>query len=108
MLSAGRLRNRITFQKFTDVQSDSGQTTRTWSKWKDWWAELVGQGGRELLQAQQVKGESVTLFRIRYCAGLSSSLHRVLFDGRIFDINNVTDPDGRKREHLVSCKEAVA
>ena len=49
----------------------------------------------------QVQSEIKTLFYVRYLAGIDESM-RVVCDGENYDIQSVSDPQGNRRELLIS------
>jgi SPP1 family predicted phage head-tail adaptor len=69
------------------------------------WASVIAIKGSELLKADafdQVLHITVTC---RYLAGLEEDM-TVSWDGRVFQIEYIEDPDGRKFEHRVYCTES--
>jgi SPP1 family predicted phage head-tail adaptor len=76
----------------------------TWSTERTFWANLMPQGAREFVLAQQRDGEMSALFSCRHRSDITNK-KRLVFDGRTFDIRGFWNPDGRERELLISCRE---
>lgn len=83
-----------------------GGVVETWIDVATVRASKAHQTSREFFSAQKVNAETTDLFIIRYRVGITSKM-RVSFDGKIYDIIGASDPDGRRREIHISCKEVV-
>jgi SPP1 family predicted phage head-tail adaptor len=53
-------------------------------------------GGESFGNDQRVAEQRVT-FEIRYRPGISPATHRIVFDGRVYEIEDVAEPERRKR-----------
>ena len=62
--------------------------------------------GTELVEAQQTAAEVSHQVRMRYRDDVNAE-HRVVHRGRNLNILSVTDPDERRRELILLCKERV-
>jgi len=117
---AGRLRYRLTIQQPGTTAGAGGTQTETWSTFATVWGSLQGQGGIESLggreldteiaarDSRQLVAEQTLVAEIRYLAGITPTMRVQGLDGRLYDIQAVTDPDGRKRELVLSLRERVA
>ena len=104
---AGKLRHRITIQTRTDTQDGFGQPVASWVNLvTNEPAEKRDLSGRELIAAQAVHSETTTEFVIRYRSGFDSKA-RVMFDGDVWTLNAVLDPDGRRRMLRLHCSRGV-
>lgn len=101
----GSLRHRIIIQEKNLTEDLEGVTAETWGDVATVWASVEDLQGREFFQAAVVS-ETKTRIKIRYRNGITSAM-RVLLGERIFDIKSVIDPDGRKRELLLMCREVT-
>jgi SPP1 family predicted phage head-tail adaptor len=92
-MRAGRLDRRITIQGQSIAHSDSGQEEITWSDVATVWAEKREDRGDERFATRQIVGHGVTVFRIRWSAAVAAvtSEHRIVFDGRAFNITAVRE-----------------
>lgn len=87
MVNPGRLRHRLTIQRVTEDQSDTGQPVQTWTDLATRWAgiqSVLGQS-KEEFTGEQVTGEITHRITMRYYPGLTSK-DRLLFGTRVFNI----------------------
>jgi SPP1 family predicted phage head-tail adaptor len=103
-MKAGRLDRRITIQKQSVSQSDSGQEVIAWVDLAIVWAELLPVRGGERYAAQQLVGKAITTFSFRWSTTVREITvkHRVVYDGREFDIVDVREPK-RREEIQIDC-----
>jgi SPP1 family predicted phage head-tail adaptor len=101
-----QLRHRITIQQPTISQGSMGGATETWSTLATVWAQKANKSSREFYAAHKINAEITDLFICRHRTGVESNM-RVLFDGQAYDIISAIDPDGRRRELHITCKEVV-
>lgn len=96
-MRAGLLDRRITIQGKSITQSDSGEEVVSWVDVAEVWAEKVEIRGLERFSIKQIVGHSVKTFRIRWSADVVPITveHRILFDGRLFDITDIREIDRR-------------
>lgn len=99
-MRAGRLDRRITIQGQSVSQSDSGQEIITWVDVATVWAAMLPVRGGERYGTQQLVGTAVTTFSFRWsnATKVVTVEHRVVYDGREFDIVDVREP--RRREEI--------
>lgn len=99
-MRAGRLDRRITIQRKTVTQSDSGEEIVTWVDVATVWAEKVNLRGSERFAAQEILGHTLQMFRIRWSIAVKelTTKHRILFDGRYYDITDVRE--SKRREEI--------
>ena len=106
----GRLRHRIVIQQPPDVnqapQDEYGAETPAWTTFATVWASVEPLQGRERLASQEVQAEVSHRMRLRHLEGLSSRM-RVSFDGRIFGITDVINPEERDEEMQLMCVERM-
>lgn len=103
MIDPGRLRERITVQKATEVRSQIGETTLKWSDFAERWASVESISAREFLLSGQQHTEITHRIRMRRLDGLSSTM-RVVWRGRTLEIMSVLDQNNRS-EHELLCVE---
>ena len=103
---AGQLRNLVTIQSRQLVPNAQNERIQTYTDLITVWASIQGGVGREFWQAKQLNSEISGIMRIRYLAGIKPTM-RVTFGNRIFEIVTVSDPNGRRRELVISYKEAL-
>lgn len=100
----GQLRSLITIQVRAGGQDGFGEASGGWGDVTQVWASVQPLSGRELLSAQQVRGEVSHRVRCRYLAGITSA-HRILYGGRVFDIQAVMNPEEACVSLEILCRE---
>ena len=110
-MKAGALRARVAIQQRALAQDASGALAATWSTLGTVWADVRSIGGFERLapQLDQTVATATHTARMRKGAQgitLRPSM-RLLWDGRIFEITSVLDPDNRGAQQLVMLFEIV-
>jgi SPP1 family predicted phage head-tail adaptor len=104
-MRAGRLRHRITIQQPVITRDGTGESLETWGAFAVVWAAVEPLRGREMFAAQEMHSEITTRIRLRYLAGIDTTM-RVLFEGRTFLIvHPPIDPEMRHVEMQLMCKE---
>lgn len=72
------------------------------------WADVTDLSGREFWSAQQVQAEVTTRVRIRYLSGIKATM-TIEHGSRTLEIASPPiDPDGRRRELHLMCREIQA
>lgn len=97
-LQIGKYDRRITIQALIAGQGDNGAPTEAWTDLDTVWANAYS-SGRELEAAKQINAEISTQFQIRYRSGLSATM-RVLWEGRYYDIDHITEIGRRDRLNI--------
>jgi SPP1 family predicted phage head-tail adaptor len=103
-MRAGDLIHRITLSAPTQSRGTSGGTVKTYVEIATVWANFREPVGRNYYAAMQEQNAVPAEFRIRWRADVKSTW-RVTFGNRTFDINQAQDPDGRRNELVLYCKE---
>lgn len=98
----GAMMEQITIQQRSGVQDVYGQESESWSTYATVWASVeanrratdmehfVAGAGKERQRTQYV-------VRIYYDAAVTVDQHRVSWVGKVYDIEQVFDPDGRRQ-----------
>lgn len=108
-MEAGRLRQKITFQK-------RGEGTDSFGQPKDWvdlatgvHAEILPIGGREKLRAMAYESTLTHTVMIRFRADLSTVIEadgwRILHGARVFDITSARNVGEEKKALIFDCIE---
>lgn len=109
-MRAGDLRHRISLQKDANAEADAkneyGETEPSWETFNTVWASVEPLQGRELFNAQKVAADVTIRVRIRFLAGVGPQ-HRILYRGRILEIQSAIDVGERRTEMHLMCKEVV-
>jgi SPP1 family predicted phage head-tail adaptor len=85
-------RHRITFQSLSLTPNDSGGNQETWTDTTSAWASIKPKIIRESNFAQRVESRIDHDIRIRYQAGLNTTM-RIVFGSRIFEIKSLIIED---------------
>ena len=105
-MQIGKRRHRITLQARVKTQNTTGEKVPAYADYRTIWAKIETLTGRELENAKQVTSEVTHKVNIRYNSNVTVT-NRVKFRDRVFDINAALDPDERKKQLDLYCKEAV-
>jgi SPP1 family predicted phage head-tail adaptor len=106
IVAAGRLRHRVQFQASEYVQNAAGEEIRSWVTYHSTRGSVTPNAARERWDADQTKSEVThfvgirTPFRKRIKTG-----DRMIYDGRVFEIEGVRDLQERRRITMLDCKE---
>ncbi len=92
-MMAGRLDRKLTLQKPTTTEDKYGEEQTTWNNYRDVWAGIQKQSGREMFEAGKL-AEVDMVFKIRYLSEIDETW-RIQYDGKDFDINHIKEL-GRK------------
>jgi SPP1 family predicted phage head-tail adaptor len=103
---AGQLRHRIAIERSDAVTQDTlGEINPSWVTHKRLWAEVKELSGRELEYARQKTPNGTHAVRIRYTKNVTADM-RIRHQGRILNIENVSDDSDIHREMVLTCSEA--
>lgn len=103
-MRAGSMDRRVTIQRKSITQSDSGQETVAWVDVAQVWAQKIENRGAERFATQQFVGHAIKTFRFRWSSTVAevTTEHRISFDGRAYDITDVREI-GRREGIEVDC-----
>ncbi|MBN8431811.1 phage head closure protein [Microbulbifer salipaludis] len=100
----GALRHRVTLQQKVQNASGTGARTETWTDLADIRAEVKPHAARELSAADNRYQETTHQVTIRYRPGVTRKM-RVLFGGRVLEIETVINAMERNRWLHLLCQE---
>lgn len=95
MIRAGRMRERVTLQRPTQVRSASGETRLEWSDIATVWASVDGLSARDIMQAQQAELLATHKVTIRYRDDIDHTA-RMIYRGRTMELSSVIDRNNRE------------
>lgn len=111
MIHAGSLRHVIRFEKRSTVQDAAGEPLDSWTLIAERMAALERTPGREVWAAAGNNARVPTIFKLRYDKAVMDSYPsvelRLVFDGRVYVVSSMFDPDGLKHEMTVTAVERV-
>jgi len=105
-MRAGKLRHRVTIQRATETQSDSGEVSRTWSTLATVWADIKPTSGAEAFRSGKIRADVGFLVTIRGGVAAAPS-DRISLSGRTLEIVSVADEDERGVTLTLGCNEVV-
>jgi SPP1 family predicted phage head-tail adaptor len=88
-LKAGKMDCRVSVERFTNTVNAFGTPVMTWAATHSIWAQVIQRSAKEFLEAVGDVDRELIVFRIRFIAGVTAA-DRVIFEGRAFDIQEVT------------------
>lgn len=106
VVRSGDLNRRIAIQQRTTTPDGYGQQTTTWTDVITCWASIEPLNGRELVQAQAVQAETTHQVTILYRSSITAAM-RVVYQGRVFNILSVIDPDTSHVALQLLCSEGL-
>ena len=110
MIDPGKMRHRITFQRFTgdaDAYGDPLQADDAyWDDVTTLWAAIDPISGREFYAAEQSQSEVSHKIRCRYRDGLDTAM-RIVYGRRKFRLISIIDWEERHESLLIMCRELV-
>jgi SPP1 family predicted phage head-tail adaptor len=106
-VGAGDYNRRITLQHFETTKDSEGIVTQQWMDVATVWAAVEPLRGREYFAAAAVNAENTVRFRIRYRPGITPDM-RLLYNGRVFEIQSVIDVNEQHKEIHLMTREVVS
>ena len=97
----------ITIQKQTLSVDEIGGRSVSWSDEYTVKASVRHSSSSEYVGQDSLRMRHSIVFTIRHLVGITSN-HRILFDGRLFNIDSVIDPTERKRFLEIRAVEGVS
>ena len=91
LFNAGTLDRRITLQTFATTQDEYGDVLETWADEVTLWADVQLLAGLERVQAAQTMAVMDARFIVRWRADIQPGTHRVVYDGRTYQIEAVVE-----------------
>lgn len=105
-MQAGPLNRRITIQSPSATQDQYGQLAQQWDDLIHTWGSIRAATSKEVFAASGFTSEVSHIITIRYRPAVTiKSNYRVLFNGRVFNIQAVSDPDESKVQLNLLCLE---
>lgn len=105
-MEIGKLRHRVTIEKYTETRSSAGQVLKTYTTSSTRWAQIRPLTTKEILQAQQIHAEITHELFLRYPLDVSTK-DRVIYNSRTFEIIGVTIINEENRFIKLNCVERV-
>lgn len=106
-MRAGRLRHRLTVERFTTTQNAFGEEEQTWATLATVWGGIEPLRGNERQRAMQVQSTEEVRIVLRWSSEIAdlNAADRVVFGSKVYDISAVLSIDERNREFHVMARE---
>lgn len=105
-MRAGWLRHRVVVQEKNVTRNDYGEEIVAWTNVATLWASVEPVRGREYRAADSEQADISVKIRARYYAGILPTM-RAIWNGHIYDIEQVVRPLEINREVILMCRENV-
>lgn len=105
-MRTGQLRSKVELQKPSETKNEVGEVKTTWETEHEVWAQITALTGIEFYQSDQVESNVTHRVTIRWVAGLDSEW-RILYGDRILEVNVIMDPQERKEQLQMLCREVI-
>lgn len=109
-VKAGRLRERVQFQRRTQNLNDFGEPLQVWSTLADEWASVEPLSGREFFTALQSQSDITVRVVCRYSSAVAAvkPQDRIVHGDTVYDIRHPPiDPKMEHRELHFMCTQHV-
>jgi SPP1 family predicted phage head-tail adaptor len=105
-MNAAQLNRRITIQQRSQTRDVYGQPTADWSDLFTTWGGIRAATGKEVYAASGFTSQVSHVITLRYRPRTPIlNSYRVLYEGRIFRIQAVSDPDEGREQLNLLCLE---
>lgn len=105
-MNPGQFRTRIMVQKKFITYDSYNEPIESWKDSFVLWSDVINTGGGEFYAAQKLNAMTSAVFRTRYVSAIST-LDRIRYGNRIFEILFINDVSEKHVELLISAKEVV-
>lgn len=102
-LQAGKLRERINVQSYSESQSSTGVVSRSWSTDATRWASIRQLSATEAMAHQQNQGEAIYEIVMRPYSGLTIDQRFTTSDGTVYNIRSINNEELRNHVYKVVC-----
>ena len=103
----GSMRHEIEVQAMTLTTDAGGGASQSFATTKRMYADIRPTRGSEAVRQGKLQTEIGHQITVRYHSFITNR-HKVLFDGRSFNINYIENVDERDRFMILHCEENVA
>lgn len=96
-MQIGQLDRRIMLEMPAKVANSYGEQTLTWSDYREVWAMVEWNGGKEQEETQRITATSKLHFYIRNIETSVNTEYRVLYKTKYYYIKVINEIDGRDK-----------
>lgn len=94
-MQAGKMDKKIVIQRSTYEVNEYGSPVYTWTTFATLRAQILESGSEEFIRAYGASEETVTIFRTRFVAGVSTA-DRIMYAGKELNIKEITEIQRRR------------
>lgn len=105
-MNPGDLKHAILIQTKTETPDGLGGMTTSWGTFAQVRAAVWPVSAKEIISNGQLQAQRIFRVRIRYLAGVTSAM-RILFAGRILNIQSIVNPEELCEKLDLICLEEV-
>lgn len=105
-MNPATLREQVVIEHRVTARDAAGQPIESWAASARLWARVESVAGSEAVAGGQVTAEATHRITIRHWTGVTPHC-RVDWQGDKLDVLSVADPDGRRREMVLVCRQVV-
>lgn len=110
-VDAGTLRHLVDIERYVETQDAVGQPIKDWSNFATVHADVRQLTGREPFMAQERFSEANIMVITRYVPGITgtnvNTTMRIVWQGDVYNILDVSDVDGRKTRLEFICQTGL-
>ncbi len=109
-MRAGLIRRRVTVQRYSSTPNALGEQIESWTTLFSAWASVEAVTASERFASGSQQELATITHRIVLRQRNDKTVgpqDRISFNGKTFDIESAVDPDGRRRETVLLCRELV-
>lgn len=104
--AAARFNRRVVIQAPDRASDGKGGQIKGWTDVSTVWAEMIPLRGQEAVAHNLLTSGQLWKVTIRYRAGLTVQ-HRLVLDGVPLNIRTCQDPDGRRKELVMTAESGA-
>jgi len=102
-MEAGKLRQEIIIQQYSSSANTYGEIIKTWSTYLSCYAEVLSNRGSQKIEADKVKSDIDTMFRVRWDSGIRTNM-RISYKNVYYNIVNIDNYKDLDVDMILSCK----
>lgn len=106
-MNIGKLRHRVTVQQMTETRDTTGEVLETWTDVATRSAYVEPKSGSEKDKRGVETVENTYKVTLRYQAGLVTTARRLIYKGRLLDIESVINVNEANATYEVTCRDRI-
>lgn len=106
-VDSGQLRHLITIEQNNPTYDAANQPIDNWETFLIRWGKIESIQGGDFIQSAQIRNKCSHTCTMRYLPTLQPKLHRLVYQGRTFNVVSVIVSDERKISTVAYCQEVL-